>query len=188
MNWTEVGGLFWEQDGVEYQRLVKLVPDGSLIVEVGCFRGRSMASISDLIKSKRLRSVCIDLWDTGRLDFPGHPHPEFFDGMLMDFKKVMNLFGLEPLLVCGTSPQVAPWLKEAPALVFIDANHAYEWALKDIDIWWPLLAPGGVLCGHDYWDSEPGVIKAVNERFGGQFHRAADCSIWNVVKPQEVGK
>ena len=48
-------------------------------------------------------------------------------------------------------------------MVFIDANHLYEPVKFDITAWRNLVCPGGLLCGHDYRDPEPGVKQAVDE-------------------------
>lgn len=46
-------------------------------------------------------------------------------------------------------------------LVFIDADHSYEWVKKDIEAYKPKLKSGGWLTGHDI--DFPGVNRAVNE-------------------------
>jgi predicted O-methyltransferase YrrM len=46
-------------------------------------------------------------------------------------------------------------------LVFIDANHNYEYVKKDIAKYTPKLTPNGLLTGHDI--DYPGVNRAVNE-------------------------
>lgn len=51
----------------------------------------------------------------------------------------------------------------APDLVYIDADHHYEPVKLDIAIWWPRVAPHGILAGHDYTGTHPGVVQAVNE-------------------------
>ncbi len=49
-------------------------------------------------------------------------------------------------------------------LVFIDAEHTYEACRADMAAWWPLVKPGGILCGHDYGHRRyPGVARAVDE-------------------------
>jgi hypothetical protein len=43
--------------------------------------------------------------------------------------------------------------------VYIDANHAYQYVVQDIQLWYPKVKPGGYICGHDYidiqWDQDP---------------------------------
>ena len=36
---------------------------------------------------------------------------------------------------------------------YLDANHDYEHASEDLDLWFPKVKMGGLLCGHDYYDS-----------------------------------
>lgn len=52
----------------------------------------------------------------------------------------------------------------SPSLVFLDANHSYESTKEDID--WALSVKAGIICGHDYKNSIPGVVKAVEESGG----------------------
>lgn len=48
-------------------------------------------------------------------------------------------------------------------LVYIDAGHTYEDAQRDIAEWWPLVSDKGILAGHDYDYTHPGVMQAVQE-------------------------
>lgn len=65
-------------------------------------------------------------------------------------------------------------------MVFIDANHAYEYVKKDIIAWLPKVKVGGILAGHDYGKKGPegnfGVTEAVNELITGV--KLLDRSIW----------
>jgi len=47
--------------------------------------------------------------------------------------------------------------------VYIDGEHTYEAVRNDIEVWWPKVKSGGILSGHDYNDTNPGTVKAVNE-------------------------
>jgi cephalosporin hydroxylase len=38
--------------------------------------------------------------------------------------------------------------------VYIDANHAYNYVVQDIELWYPKVKKGGYLCGHDYIDMD----------------------------------
>ena len=51
-------------------------------------------------------------------------------------------------------------------LVYIDANHKYDFVKQDIFKWLPKIRSGGIISGHDYIDGiKNGVSKAVNELF-----------------------
>lgn len=40
--------------------------------------------------------------------------------------------------------------------IYVDARHDYKGVLEDLQRWWPLLKPGGILAGHDYVDQMDG--------------------------------
>jgi predicted O-methyltransferase YrrM len=73
---------------------------------------------------------------------------------------------------------VAAFLGGAKAdFVWIDGDHAYEDAKADIVAYGALVQPGGILSGHDYEPSFPGVVKAVEELCPG-FERGPGTSWW----------
>ena len=40
--------------------------------------------------------------------------------------------------------------------IYVDARHDYAGVIQDLSMWWPKLAVGGVMAGHDYtWQREP---------------------------------
>lgn len=173
MDWREVEGFFSEQDALDYQALYSMVPNGGTTVEVGCFRGRSLACVSDIIKTKKLEVFAVDPW--GMIDNPEYNEPGVQTKeawMLHDFVKTMSDFGVGLVVrpIIDLSENAAKkMLAQEFDLVFIDGNHDYEPVKADIDAWGPLIKEGGILCGHD-WDehgaSWPGVHKAVVEKLG----------------------
>ena len=54
------------------------------------------------------------------------------------------------------------WLGE-PGFIYIDANHEYGHVMADLEAWWPVLKDGGILAGHDFDPTHPGVMRAVQE-------------------------
>jgi predicted O-methyltransferase YrrM len=65
-----------------------------------------------------------------------------------------------------TSEQAAARVEDGSQdFVFLDADHRYEAIAADIDRWRRKVRPGGMICGHDFSDSWPGVQRAVLERF-----------------------
>lgn len=173
MNWQDVQGYFVESDADDYRHLVEMIPDNGFMVEVGSFRGRSLASIADIIIRKNIKVFAVDIFD--KVENPEYVEEDVYkkkEGMLEDFKKTISKFGLSNNLkfFVMKSIDAAKWVKEGTIdLVFIDADHSYEAVKADIEAWLPLLKVGGILCGHDYdkngvsWE---GVYKAVNEKFG----------------------
>lgn len=79
----------------------------------------------------------------------------------------------------GSLDAVKHFENEELDLVFIDAIHLYEAVKKDIAAWLPKVRPGGILCGDDYTNDFPGVIKAVKEAFGEVYVQGA---VWGIVK------
>ena len=69
-------------------------------------------------------------------------------------------------------------------LVFIDGDHSYEQCKADIEAWWPKLKAGAVMLGHDYGPRHPGVVQAVNEKFGtpDETSGTEGLPIWKKVK------
>lgn len=63
-------------------------------------------------------------------------------------------------------------------MVFLDADHRYEAIHADILAYRQLLHRGGLLCGHDYSERWPGVVRAVDELVP---NRVVHSSIWSVV-------
>ena len=47
--------------------------------------------------------------------------------------------------------------------VYIDASHQYDSVLQDCTVWFNKVRNGGIMAGHDYCMSWPGVILAVTK-------------------------
>lgn len=70
----------------------------------------------------------------------------------------------------------AEWLGRPPQIVFIDSSHQYRHTMKELDIWYDRLAPGGLLCLHDTSafaqgfdpSGEGGVLRAAQEWGAGR--------------------
>eukprot|EP00931_Biecheleriopsis_adriatica_P067020 TRINITY_DN41227_c0_g1_i1.p1 TRINITY_DN41227_c0_g1~~TRINITY_DN41227_c0_g1_i1.p1 ORF type:complete len:354 (-),score=49.96 TRINITY_DN41227_c0_g1_i1:34-1095(-) len=54
--------------------------------------------------------------------------------------------------------------------VYIDANHAEDAVSRDLELWWPVLASGGLLAGSSYVDDASGRVRVRSavDRFAAQ--------------------
>jgi predicted O-methyltransferase YrrM len=54
-------------------------------------------------------------------------------------------------------------------MVYVDGSHIFKEVKEDIEVWLPLIKPGGIICFHDYDKSIcPGVKPAVDYYFDVQ--------------------
>lgn len=162
--WQAVKGFFDYAD--VYQDLVNGFQDGDCFVELGCYMGKSACFIGELIKTsgKKVTILCVDTWpssyrDTDLPDMVESPYESFYANVRQS--------GLTKFIIPirATTDWASTFVKDGLAAVFVDADHSYESCLKDIKLWRPKVRKGGVLAGHDYSGTFPGVQKAVNESF-----------------------
>jgi len=70
-------------------------------------------------------------------------------------------------LITGQSLKVAAELRASLSqdldFVYVDASHDYENVTSDMCEWWRYIADRGILAGHDYDDTHPDVIRAVDD-------------------------
>lgn len=189
MNWNEVAGYFQDVDMRDYMHLTNMLPDEGLMVEIGSFRGRSLASVAENIKRKRLRVLSVDIFD--KVISEDYVEPDVYakrEGMLDDFLLTIEQFGIREHVdvLAAKSIDAAKMLSDQQFdLVFIDADHSYEAVKADIEAWWPLVKEGGIMAGHDYDHNTRqwlGVYKAVHEKFGQPYF---GCFIWAVRKTKD---
>ena len=179
--WLDLDEMRW------LYTMASRLPAGSLWVEVGSWKGRSLVATA-----LGLKLGCQFL---GIDHFGGNPestsHGEAaINGWLQSHCRiaadaVMHLNpGVQVGVVRATSAD-GPALLEGrqPDVVFLDGSHTYPAIKADIRIWWPLLKVGGFLCGHDAHPDYPGVLNAVN-RYLPWFPAAG--SIWYARKESDA--
>jgi predicted O-methyltransferase YrrM len=95
-------------------------------------------------------------------------------------------------LVCGDSSDPAfveestEYFGKRPGLVFIDSSHQYEHTLKELDLWFEAIVPGGLIFLHDVSDfasqfdatGKGGVCRALSE-----WRTQHECIMINPVAP-----
>lgn len=137
--------------------------------EIGVFGGDLSAR---LLSREDLRLVMVDSW--GDFDDSFHATGDFHATMTRQqheayFSKTKNEVAFAKdrgTILRMKSVDAAKRITEMLDFVFIDADHSYEGCKADIEAWFPLVREGGLLCGHDYDNTDYpqwGVKRAVDE-------------------------
>lgn len=181
------------QSGHKYLTEAIAAVDPKIIVEIGVWKGGSVATMAKALKARRADAVVIavDTWlgssehylqaEYGSaLDFEyGYPrlYRQFAANMrnegLSDYVLPLPLDSLNALELLKTRDVRAD-------VIHIDAGHDYPSVMADLNAWWPRLSPGGVLIGDDYHAERfgkdkgkwPGVRQAFDEFLSATPHNA----------------
>lgn len=104
---------------------------------------------------------CFDPYASTGDDAHDHPWPRLADIVMASVR--LAPFVPAARLIQWPGKMGPPMLWFKPDFVYIDGLHDYESVKSDIADWWPMVNANGVLAGHDYSGSTPGVMQAVNE-------------------------
>jgi hypothetical protein len=189
VTYTDIPG--WFDYAALYDAAVARVPPYGVMVEVGCWMGRSLAYLAERVQAS---GKAVNLWgvdhgfgtdsDTER---PLHGPTLAECGGNTVGRLALNLArcGLLGVAVpmAATSTRAAALFPDASVdFVFLDAAHDEANVTADLAAWWPKIKPGGTLAGHDYDDYWTGVVKAVNGFFGRECRDPLCANCWSVVK------
>lgn len=200
---------FTEGDTKALDKVVEMVLKKKMkVVEIGSWKGFSTAVLAKSVADYHGNVFAIDHW-IGSEGVSHHERAKAID-IYSIFKRNMILLGIwdivHPLVMDSqTASQI--FADGILDLVFIDADHRYEFVKKDISYWLPKLKDGGILCGHDcegyysHYSEEvkkmieehlgddyipgichPGVVKTLYEYFGERFSIMPDSKVWYYIK------
>lgn len=137
---------------------------GGDIVEVGSFLGRSTAALADNAPDSTVYAV--DNWTGSMQDNSAgwwalvmlDREPDWLYTKFLD-NKAANV--VPTRMDSFTAAEYFKTMGRRFSMIFLDDDHEENWLKREIQAWAPLLADGGVLCGHDYCTGW-GVIPAVD--------------------------
>jgi hypothetical protein len=137
----------------------KFINSDSLVLELGSNDGVSTSLFSKY--AKKVIAVDMAMTDKLCLLLKETDNINFYNMSFMEFYEKYN---------------------EKYDLIYIDGSHEYIDVKEDIIKFKNLIKENGIICGHDYNSSCPGVIKAVNEIFGEENIKIYSDSSWLVEK------
>jgi predicted O-methyltransferase YrrM len=173
--WEEtrkVPGHLGENESRFLGLLAACVPARGTIVEIGSFKGRSTVMLAKVASHYGLGPiVAIDPHNSPiLLDHQANPEASSYQ----DFLNSIHTAGVSNHVEShvGYSTDVARSWNRPIRLLWIDGDHSYEGAKKDLDRFFPHLVPGGVVAFHDALNAFPGPIRVFvedvlrSDRFG----------------------
>lgn len=153
------------------------------VIELGSWLGNStrwFAEHAELV-------IAIDTW-RGAGEHAGRPEdairlPYLFDQFLSNCSHLRDK--IAPLRL--STEQAASLELPQADLIYVDADHEYSAVVRDIMLFFPLLAQKGIICGDDwiYWPSIPRAVTLASQRYGREISRMGN--FWWLCQPDEAG-
>lgn len=144
------------------------------VIEIGCALGRATRALGDHVRGV---VVSVDPW-TGDYANDNGTTARWFRKLAPSGSAMFAAFQghVGDLIASGRVQPVRATSQVAHAslaaeglvdLVFLDGDHRAAEVARDIEMYRPLVRPGGVLAGHDYGRPDwPGVRQVVDAVFG----------------------
>lgn len=141
--------------------LYKLSPYDPITAELGVAEGLFSADICRLWKP--VKHYAVDAWEC-MPHFKGDASSEQ-EWHNKNYKNALRLLSGCPVeFLRGPTVKMAGRVYDNTVnFINVDACHTYECVIADIHAWWPKLVPGGIMCFHDYENTDYGVKQAVLE-------------------------
>lgn len=134
-----------------------------IIVEIGVWKGASTIFMAEQLKKNDIDGIVIAV-DTFLGSWDHYFHPEFFPSLMFrnGYPTLFYTF-LTNVIQAGINDYVLPLPLDStnaghllgrkeirPDLIHIDAGHDVDAVTNDLKMWWPCLAPGGMIIADDY--------------------------------------
>jgi SAM-dependent methyltransferase len=180
----------WGHDDPNFEKVIKELRP-TLIIEVGTWKGASAIEMSKISKRNGIQNeiVCVDTW-LGSLEFvtkegdEGRATPlenETFNEIRRGLARKYGYPGvyyqfLANILRSGNADVITPFPQTSTiaarffvihniqaSLIYLDGSHDEKDVYEDIENYWKVLSPGGIMIGDDY--NEWVTVKKAVDRF-----------------------
>ena len=158
-----LGGLTDE----EISGLIRWLPPQGTVVEIGTLFGLTAIELARH-SAEGVKIIAVDNFCWNPFGLPKAAHENFTRRILRPWIEngKIDLLAMDSLTFRDS-------LKQAPEMVFLDADHRYE-TVKE-EILWAKKIGVKIICGHDYGNKKFGVTKAVDEAFPAGIEKAGMC-------------
>jgi hypothetical protein len=170
------------------------------VVEVGVFRGRSLIFLAEELGKLGAKALVIGVDPGEGLFGPGspkqgphlgHAYPGFegpsHDELMANVQRTERdrALSVRVLILKQTSVDASLEIPNGLLdLVFLDGDHEPEAVRADVEAWWPKIARGGILAGHDYGHYAWPGVKAVVDQLRARERATIERSVWWLEKTE----
>ena len=152
-------------------------------VEIGVFKGQFSRLLLERWPGKLW---LVDPWrafsdEEGYIDASNHKNHQT---AYMETMNRLEGFESRAFMLRGLSSDMAGRFQDGELdFAYIDGNHAYDWVVEDIELWWPKIKSGGFLMGHDYlgledWHESPFLANGKDKDIWMQGPESGDQPIY----------
>jgi hypothetical protein len=136
-------------------------------VEVGVAEGKYAARF--LSEWRGRQYVMVDQWKhiDGYNDPMNGPDAEHEERYSQAMRVANDHDGRVLVMRMDSVAAAATFEDKSLDFVYIDGDHSFEGAVRDIQAWGPKVKPGGILAGHDYVHSDLFGVRRAVAGFGG---------------------
>jgi len=116
--------------------------------EIGVYEGVNARYM--LLSNPNMKLILVDAWDNLTV-YTGGPVQAPAFCKLVKAAAQFNIAGFPNVLFANKNSEdaVEDFPDEVFDYVYIDGDHMYQAALKDMQLWYPKVKTGGILGGHD---------------------------------------
>lgn len=163
---AELDGLITPEVGGLLAALAQNVPEGTAIVEIGSYRGKSTAYLA-AAAPKDVSVYAVDPWELLNISEWCHWCPARMQPTLAQFIEQLESVGLAHRVVAVQDFSVFAadnYAGPPISLLYIDGDHSREAVAVDFYSWYPHLAPVATVVFDDYGVTyNPGVKEAITD-------------------------
>lgn len=164
------GGTWYGDPGAQREifktAIIQAKARQGLVIEVGSFVGESAIFMARQMVSGGV-ILCIDTWYAGFDHYKGAPEkiqnhfgrPDFYykfiaNVLANDCQDIILPFAMDS----RNAARVLKWMGIQADLIYVDASHEQADVLEDLEAYWELVKPGGLLMADDISGHFPGVV------------------------------
>jgi hypothetical protein len=142
--------------------------------EIGTFKGEFS---KEILQNWSGTLYMIDVWRPLGEEYLDASNHSIHSTVYLETMNNINGYEDRGIMIRATSEVAADMFdRESLDFVYIDANHAYDFVVQDIKLWYPKVKSGGYLYGHDYinidWYNDPNFLENKKDKhiWNGDFY------------------